>query len=317
MKEYLKKVSQVYDEVKSDDNGLSSSEASARLEKNGKNKLAEGKKESLIHKFLKQFADPMIIILIVAAVISAVTAAIGGEGFADVFIIMFVVILNAVLGVWQESKAEEAIAALQEIAAATSKVIRDGKLTDIKSEDLVIGDVVVLEAGDSVPADCRIISSASMKIEEAALTGESVPVNKQVDEIDPLGSDDVPLGDRKNMCYMGSNVVYGHGKAVVVATGMDTEMGKIADALATAEEGQTPLQLKLNQLSKILSILVLGICVFIFAFDIIRALVVGDTVNFNSVLDTFMVAVSLAVAAIPEGLAAVVTIVLTHLCYTD
>ena len=146
MKEYLKKVSQVYDEVKSDDNGLSSSEASARLEKNGKNKLAEGKKESLIHKFLKQFADPMIIILIVAAVISAVTAAIGGEGFADVFIIMFVVILNAVLGVWQESKAEEAIAALQEIAAATSKVIRDGKLTDIKSEDLVIGDVVVLEA---------------------------------------------------------------------------------------------------------------------------------------------------------------------------
>ena len=311
MKEYLKKVSQVYDEVKSDDNGLSSSEASARLEKNGKNKLAEGKKESLIHKFLKQFADPMIIILIVAAVISAVTAAIGGEGFADVFIIMFVVILNAVLGVWQESKAEEAIAALQEIAAATSKVIRDGKLTDIKSEDLVIGDVVVLEAGDSVPADCRIISSASMKIEEAALTGESVPVNKQVDEIDPLGSDDVPLGDRKNMCYMGSNVVYGHGKAVVVATGMDTEMGKIADALATAEEGQTPLQLKLNQLSKILSILVLGICVFIFAFDIIRAFVVGDTVNFNSVLDTFMVAVSLAVAAIPEGLAAVVTIVLS------
>lgn len=315
MKEYLKNVSQVFDEVKSDDNGLSSSEASARLEKNGRNKLAEGKKESLIHRFLKQLADPMIIILIVAAVISAVTAAVGGdgEGYADVIIIMFVVIINAVLGVYQESKAEKAIEALQEIAAATSKVIRDGKLTDIKSEELVIGDIVVLEAGDSVPADCRIISSASMKIEEAALTGESVPVNKQVDEIDPLGSDDVPLGDRKNMCYMGSNVVYGHGKAVVVATGMDTEMGKIADALATAEEGQTPLQLKLNQLSKVLSILVLGICVFIFAFDIIRTIITSGmgAVSFEGTLDTFMVAVSLAVAAIPEGLAAVVTIVLS------
>ncbi|MDE6471021.1 MAG: cation-translocating P-type ATPase [Eubacterium sp.] len=313
MKEYLKNVTQVYDEIGSGENGLTSSEAEKRLEKNGKNKLAEGKKESLIIKFLKQFADPMIIILIVAAVISAVTAAIGGEGFADVFIIMFVVILNAILGVWQEDKAEKAIEALQEIAAATSKVIRDGKLTDIKSENLVIGDVVVLEAGDSVPADCRIISCASMKIEEAALTGESVPVNKQVEEIDPLGSDDVPLGDRKNMCYMGSNVVYGHGKAVVVATGMDTEMGKIADALATAEKGETPLQIKLNQLSKILSILVLGICVFIFAFDVIRSIVVGgtDAITFNSVLDTFMVAVSLAVAAIPEGLAAVVTIVLS------
>ncbi len=313
MKEYLKNTAQVFEQVGSDEGGLTAAEASKRLEQNGKNKLAEGKKESLIHRFLKQLADPMIIILIVAAVISAVTAAFGGdgEGYADVIIIMVVVIINAVLGVYQESKAEKAIEALQEIAAATSKVIRDGKLTDIKSEDLVIGDVVVLEAGDSVPADCRIISCASMKIEEAALTGESVPVNKQVDEIDPLGSDDVPLGDRKNMCYMGSNVVYGHGKAVVVATGMDTEMGKIADALATAEEGETPLQIKLNQLSKILSILVLGICVFIFAFDIIRSLVVGDAVNFSSVLDTFMVAVSLAVAAIPEGLAAVVTIVLS------
>ncbi len=313
MKEYLKSTAEVFSEVESAENGLTSSEAAARLEKNGKNKLAEGKKESLIHKFLKQLADPMIIILIVAAVISAVTAAVGGdgEGYADVIIIMIVVLINAILGVYQESKAEKAIEALQEIAAATSKTIRDGKVVDIRSEELVVGDVVVLEAGDSVPADCRIISCASMKIEEAALTGESVPVNKQTDSIDPLGSDDVPLGDRKNMCYMGSNVVYGHGKAVVVATGMDTEMGKIADALEQAEESATPLQIKLNQLSKILSILVLGICVFIFAFDIIRSLIVGDPVNFTSVLDTFMVAVSLAVAAIPEGLAAVVTIVLS------
>lgn len=311
MKEYLKETGVVLDEVKSSESGLTAAEAESRLEKNGKNKLAEGKKESIIHKFFSQLADPMIIILIVAAVISAITASISGEGFTDVFIIMGVVILNAVLGVIQERKAEKAIEALQEIAAAKSKVYRDGKLIDIKSEDLVIGDVVELEAGDSVPADCRIISCASMKIEEAALTGESVPVNKIVDAIDPLGSDDVSLGDRKNMCYMGSNVVYGHGKAVVTATGMDTEMGKIADALEQAEDGDTPLQIKLNQLSKILSVLVLGICVFIFVFDIVRSFIIGDTVNFNTVLNTFMVAVSLAVAAIPEGLAAVVTIVLS------
>ncbi len=313
MREYLENVSKVMDSVGSAENGLTTAEAQSRLEKHGKNKLAEGKKESLLHRFLRQLADPMIIILIVAAVISAITASFGGEGegYADVIIIMVVVLINAVLGVYQESKAEKAIEALQEIAAATSKVIRDGKLTDIKSEELVIGDIVVLEAGDSVPADCRIISCASMKIEEAALTGESVPVNKTADVIDPLGSDDVPLGDRKNMCYMGSNVVYGHGRAVVVATGMDTEMGKIADALTTAEEGETPLQIKLNQLSKVLSIIVLGICVFIFAFDILRDIISGQAITLSSTLDTFMIAVSLAVAAIPEGLAAVVTIVLS------
>ena len=315
MKEYLRDFSEVLSENNTSENGLTSSEASQRLEKYGKNKLAEGKKDSLFKRFMSQLADPMIIILIVAAVISAITATIGGEGdgYADVVIILIVVIINAVLGVYQESKAEKAIEALQEIAAATSKVIRDGKLVDVKSEELVIGDVVVLEAGDSVPADCRIISCASMKIEEAALTGESVPVNKTTDVIDTLGSDDVPLGDRKNMCYMGSNVVYGHGKAVVVATGMDTEMGKIADALETAEDGQTPLQIKLAQLSKILSFLVLGICVFIFAFDIIRTIITAGAgaLSFESTLDTFMVAVSLAVAAIPEGLAAVVTIVLS------
>lgn len=313
MKEYLTDVEAVIENYKSSSNGLSKAEAQARLEKNGKNKLAEGKKESIFHRFLMQLADPMIIILIVAAAISAITAAVGGdgEGYADVIIILFVVIINAVLGVYQESKAEKAIEALQEIAAATSKVIRDGKMIEIRSEDLVVGDVIVLEAGDSVPADCRIIDCASMKIEEAALTGESVPVNKKVDVIDPEGSDDVPLGDRKNMCYMGSNVVYGRGKAVVVATGMDTEMGKIADALNDAKTGDTPLQQKLNQLSKILSFLVLGICVFIFALDIIRSLIAGTGVTFTSVLDTFMIAVSLAVAAIPEGLAAVVTIVLS------
>lgn len=313
MKEYLKMKDDVLAEVKSGQSGLSSAEASTRLAQNGKNKLAEGKKDSLIKRFLSQLADPMIIILIVAAVISAVTATVGGEGegYADVIIIMVVVIINAVLGVYQESKAEKAIEALQEIAAATSKVIRNGKIVTVKSEDIVVGDIVVLEAGDSVPADCRIIECASMKIEESALTGESVPVTKTAEPIDPLGSDDVPLGDRKNMCYMGSSVAYGRGKAVVVATGMDTEMGKIADALTQAKDEETPLQIKLNQLSKILSFIVLGICVFIFAFDIIRALVVGDAVTLSSTLSFFMVAVSLAVAAIPEGLAAVVTIVLS------
>lgn len=313
MKEYLKTKDDVLAEVKSEQSGLSSAEASTRLAQNGKNKLAEGKKDSLIKRFLSQLADPMIIILIVAAVISAVTATVGGEGegYADVIIIMVVVIINAVLGVYQESKAEKAIEALQEIAAATSKVIRDGKIVTVKSEDIAVGDIVVLEAGDSVPADCRIIECASMKIEESALTGESVPVTKTAEPIDPLGSDDVPLGDRKNMCYMGSSVAYGRGKAVVVATGMDTEMGKIADALTQAKDEETPLQIKLNQLSKILSFIVLGICVFIFAFDIVRALVVGDAVTLSSTLSFFMVAVSLAVAAIPEGLAAVVTIVLS------
>lgn len=313
MKEYLRSKEDVLNEVSSNTLGLTSSQANERLEKNGKNKLAEGKKDSLLKRFLSQLADPMIIILIVAAVISAVTAAVGGEneGYADVIIIMFVVLVNAILGVYQESKAEKAIEALQEIAAATSKVIRDGKLITVKSEDIVVGDIVVLEAGDSVPADCRIIECASMKIEESALTGESVPVTKTAEIIDSLGSDDVPLGDRKNMCYMGSSVAYGRGKAVVVATGMDTEMGKIADALTQAKDEETPLQLKLNQLSKILSFIVLGICVFIFAFDIVRALIVGDNITLSSTLNFFMVAVSLAVAAIPEGLAAVVTIVLS------
>lgn len=311
MKHYLKSSTEVMQSLATNESGLSNAEASKRLEKNGKNKLAQGKKESLIHRFFRQLCDPMIIILIAAAIISAITAKIGGEGFADVIIIMIVVIINAVLGVYQESKAEKAIEALREIAAATSKVYRDGKLKTIKSEEITVGDIILLEAGDSVPADCRIISCASIKAEEAALTGESVPVNKTADVINADGSDDVPLGDRKNMCYMGSNIVYGHGKAVVTAIGMDTQMGKIADALQNAEDGQTPLQQKLSQLSKILSAIVLGICVFIFAFDVGRSIVTGEAVTFESTLDAFMVAVSLAVAAIPEGLAAVVTIVLS------
>ena len=308
MKEYLLSILDVLKNLNTTEDGLTSSEAEEREQSHGKNKLIEGKKISIFKRFINQLLDPMIIILIVAAVISGITAAYAGESFADVIIIMIVVIINAVLGVVQESKAEKAIDALKEIAAATSKVIRDNKQITIKSEDLVPGDIIILEAGDAVPADGRIIECASMKVEESALTGESVPVTKTENEVKAHANGDVPLGDRKNMVYMGSSVVYGRGKAVITATGMDTEMGKIADALAKAEDNATPLQKKLTQLSKILSILVLGICAIIFAIDIFR---VYPNVTGEAMLDTFMVAVSLAVAAIPEGLAAVVTIVLS------
>ena len=306
MKEYLSDYEEVLKEQQSSEDGLSSGEAEARLDKYGKNELEKGKKDSLFKRFMKELSDPMIIILIVAAVISGITAFYEGESFADVIIIMAVVIINAVLGVFQESKAEAAIEALQEIAAATSKVLRDGKQVTLKSDELVPGDIVILEAGDAVPADGRIIECASMKIEEAALTGESVPVNKIVDLLQLNSQKDVPLGDRKNMVYMGSTVVYGRGKAVVTGTGMNTEMGKIAKALSQAQDEETPLQIKLNQLSKILTVLVVGICAVIFAVGLMRAGISSETI-----LSTFMVAVSLAVAAIPEGLAAVVTIVLS------
>ena len=311
MKYYLESSSEVFGEVKSTENGLTSEQARRRSAETGKNKLAEGKKTPLILRFLSQFADPMIIILIAAAVISAITSVLQKEFPSDVIIIMFVVIVNAILGVYQESKAEKAIEALQKMAAATTKVLRDGKVCEIPSEGLTVGDVVLLEAGDAVPADGRIFESASLKIEESALTGESVPVNKFIKAIGLEGQKDVPLGDRKNMMYMGSTVVYGRGKAVITSIGMDTEMGKIAGALSSAKDEQTPLQKKLGQLSKILSFIVLGICVFMFAFDIVRALVTGTEMNLDFLLGSFMLAVSLAVAAIPEGLAAVVTVVLS------
>lgn len=307
MKEYLSSLEEVLKEQNSSQEGLTTGEAQERLSRYGKNELEKGKKTSLIQRFLKELADPMIIILIVAAAISGITAFYEGESFADVIIILSVVVINAVLGVVQESKAEAAIEALQEIAAATSKVLRDGKVTVLKSDELVPGDVVLLEAGDAVPADGRIIESASLKIEEAALTGESVPANKIAGLLKlDAGEKDVPLGDRKNMAYMGSTVVYGRGKMVITGTGMKTEMGKIAEALSMAQDEATPLQIKLNQLSKILTVLVIGICIVIFAVGLLRAGISSDTI-----LSTFMVAVSLAVAAIPEGLAAVVTIVLS------
>ena len=301
MKHYLEQADAVLREVDSCEQGLTAAEAEERLVKNGKNKLEEAKKDSLIKRFFQQMADPMIIILLAAAAISAVLAVVENESFADVIIILFVVIVNAVLGVYQESKAEKAIEALQQMAAATSKVLRDGQTVTIRSEDLVVGDIILLEAGDAVPADARILESASLKAEEAALTGESVPVTKFIDLIHLRNNaNDVPLGDRKNMVYMGSTVVYGRGRMVVTQTGMDTEMGKIADALANAQEGQTPLQRKLTQLSGILTKLIFGV-------QLLRA---GEF-TLDVVLHSFMIAVSLAVAAIPEGLAAVVTVVLS------
>ncbi|MDM8300451.1 cation-translocating P-type ATPase [Collinsella tanakaei] len=312
-KEYLASAEEVLEDQSSNaETGLSADVAQQRLAEFGPNKLDEEEKTPLWIRFFQQMADPMVIMLICAAVISAVTGMIQGESeWADVVIIMTVVIINSALGVIQEAKSEEALEALQEMSAAQSKVIRDGKMVSLHSSELVPGDIVLLEAGDSVPADCRVLESASMKIEEAALTGESVPVEKHTNPISLDGADDVPLGDRKNMCYMGSTVVYGRGRAVVVGTGMKTEMGKIAGALNEAKEELTPLQMKLAELSRILTIMVIVICVVIFAVDLLRSGIGNVMAEPHMLLDTFMVAVSLAVAAIPEGLVAVVTIVLS------
>ncbi len=322
MKFYLEDSSHVLEEVASAPQGLTSEEASRRLEQNGKNKLAEAKKESLLSKFLHSLADPMILMLIIAAAIQAGVTVIESGGapsfrdFADVIVILIVVIINAVLSLVQEGKAESAMEALKEMTAATSKVLRDGQQQLLLSEELVVGDVIVLEAGDAVPADCRILESHSLKAEEAALTGESVPVNKLVDILNCKTGSDVPLGDRTNMLYSGSTVVYGRGRAVVTATGMDTEMGHIAEALTQAQEEQTPLQKKMAELSQLLTKLVLGICAVVFIVGVVEALILSKEpfswgLLGTTALNTFIAAIALAVAAIPEGLPAVVTIVLS------
>jgi plasma-membrane calcium-translocating P-type ATPase len=307
-KEYIQNPEEVLRNVESSAEGLSTHEAELRREKIGPNKLKEAPKISNFQRFLEQLKDPMLIMLMCAAVISAVTSAISGESMADVIIIAVVVLLNACLGVLQESKAEQAIEALQTMTAATCKVLRDGRQISIPSAELVPGDIVILEAGDAVPADGRLLEAVSLKIEEAALTGESVPVNKMIDVLNLTSQEkEIPLGDRTNMCYMGSSVVYGRGVAVITETGMNTEMGKIADALNQTQDESTPLQIKLNELGKKLSWLVIFICIFIFVFDLFMA---GEF-TLTGILNVFMIAVSLAVAAIPEGLATVVTVVLS------
>ncbi|HOQ01016.1 MAG TPA: calcium-translocating P-type ATPase, PMCA-type [Acetivibrio clariflavus] len=301
MKHYFEEIETVLKSQESSKNGLDPSQAQKRLEKFGKNKLDEGKKKSVFVKFLEQLKDPMIIVLLVAAVISGLASEL-----VDSIIIMVVVVLNSILGVVQEGKAEKAIEALQKMSSPYSKVRRNGQVMQIKSEEIVPGDIVLLEAGDSVPADMRIIEASSLKIEEASLTGESVPIEKTALAI-PAKDKDIPLGDRVNMAYMGTNVVYGRGEGVVINTGMATEMGKIANIISNTDEEKTPLQKKLASLSKVLSVVVLGICIFIFAFGVLR----NGGFHGGHVLETFLMAISLAVAAIPEGLVAVVTIVLS------
>ena len=291
------------DEIKKElgvdlEKGLSSEQVKQNREKYGANELQQKKKKSLFVKFLEQFKDFMIIVLIVAAVVSGVVGVAEGEGITDTIIILIVVILNAIIGVVQENKAEKSLEALQKLSAHASKVLRNGKVEVVQSKELVPGDVVVLDTGDYVPADLRIIESVNLKSQEASLTGESVPVDKN-DEV--IADEKVGIGDRANMLFSSSLITYGRGKGVVVETGMNTEVGKIAKIINDTEGTATPLQIKLNKLGKTLGIAALAICIVIFAIGIAYG---------KDVIDMFMTAVSLAVAAIPEGLAAVSTIVL-------
>ena len=281
-----------------EENGLSNEQVNENRQKYGTNELQTKKKKSTIVKFLEQFKDFMIIVLIIAAIISGVVGYIEGEGITDSIIILIVVILNAVIGVIQENKAEKSLEALQKLSAHVSKVIRNGKMEVIPAKELVPGDIVVLDTGDYVPADLRIIEAVNLKSQEASLTGESVPVEKSANTIE---QEEVDLGDRENMLFSSSLITYGRGKGIVVETGMNTEVGKIAGIINSAEETQTPLQEKLNKLGKTLGIAALVICAIIFVIGLLYG---------KDPIEMFMTAVSLAVAVIPEGLAAVSTIVL-------
>ena len=294
---YLQSVEDVFKEVQSSPSGLSSQEAASRLEKYGANTLQEGKKKSLLEKFVDQFKDFMILVLLVAAVVS-MFAHQGEPDPTDAIIILAVVLLNAVLGVFQESKAEEAIEALKKMASPVASVLRDGHVEHIKGEDIVVGDVVILEAGDVVPADMRLFEVNTVKIEESALTGESVPVDK--DLVIPSG-DEVGIGDRTNMAFSSTNVTYGRAVGVVTSTGMNTEVGKIANMLANTEEGKTPLQENQDALGKWLTIMILVIAVIIFVVGMLRG---------NEWTHMLLTAIAIAVAAIPEGLPAISTIIL-------
>ena len=299
-KSWFNKTSQeVEQELKTDyQKGLSNSQVQENIKKYGLNELQEKKKDSLLKKFLEQFKDFSIIVLIIAAIVSGVVGVAQGEGFTDTIIILIVVLLNAVIGVAQESKAEKSLEALKKLSSHASKVIRNGKEQVIPAGELVPGDVVVIETGDYVAADLRIIEAVNLKSQESSLTGESVPVEKISEKIDGA---EIGIGDRKNMLFSSSLITYGRGKAIVVNTGMDTEVGKIAGMLDNAEKQETPLQQRLNNLGKTLGIACIVICVVIFIIGLIQG---------KEIINMFMTAVSLAVAVIPEGLVAVSTIVL-------
>ncbi len=300
MDNYKKSTEETEKELFTDkNNGLSEKEAENRLLKSGPNVLSEKKRTSLIVRFFEQFKDFMVIALIIAAVVSfAVSVANGENDFFDPIIILFIVILNAVLGIVQESRAEKALAALKSMSAPNAKVIRNGNLKIIPAKNVVQGDLIVVETGDFIPADARLVSSVSLKVEESALTGESVPSDKNEKEIFKT---DVPIGDRKNMLFSGTSVSRGHGKAIVCGTGMNSELGKIAAMIINDEERATPLQKKLAETGKILGLGALGICFIIFFIGIFRGI---------PPFEMFMTSISLAVAAIPEGLPAIVTIML-------
>ncbi len=312
---YTSEVEEVLQEVQSSASGLTSTEAKARLERDGKNALDEGQKRPMILRFLDQFKDLMIIVLLVAAVVSGVLSIVQGEysELIDSGLILLIVVVNAIIGLVQEGKAEKSLEALKNMNKPFAKVIRDGNLEKISSEELVVGDVVVLEAGDMVPADMRLIKCASLQIEEAALTGESVPVNKH---INALTNEEAPLGDRACMAFSSGTVSFGRGEGVVTAVGMNTEVGKIAKMLNEKTDNTTPLQKQLAKTAKVLSVAVLGIAAVIFLASVLIALSsmgwkVTDGAQFgDSIVEAFMTAVAIAVAAIPEGLPAVVTIVL-------
>ena len=280
--------------------GLTEEEVKIRQAKYGKNKLKDKKKESIIIKFIKQFNDFMIITLIIASIISAVISKMQGENdYVDSIIIIGIVIFNALMGVIQEAKAEKSIEALKQMTPQITKVIRNGKTTEINAEDLVKGDIVILETGNFIPADCRIIESHNLKIEESSLTGEAEPSLK---EANIICKKDIPLGDMKNMAFMASTVVNGTGKAIVTETGMETKVGQIANMIIEDEAPETPLQKKLGEVGKILGIACLAICIIIFIIGLIKKI---------EPIEMFMTAVGLAVAAIPEGLPAIVTIMLS------
>lgn len=295
-----KEISQIFKELKTSYKGLNENEVKQRLEKYGKNTLKEKKKESIFIKFIKQFNDFMIITLIIAAIISAVVSKMNGESdYIDSIIIIAIVIFNAIMGLVQEQKAEKSIEALRKMTAPVAKVIRNGKVQEVKASEVVPGDIVILETGNYVPADCRLIKSYNLKIEESSLTGETVPSEKEADKV---LNNDIAVADMKNMAFATTIVVNGHAEAVVVDTGMNTKVGKIAGMIIEDEAPETPIQKKLGEVGKTLAIVCIVICILIFVIGIFKKI---------PIIEMFMTSVGLAVAAIPEGLPAIVTIMLS------